>query len=192
MFNRNGDGAVLGWQCTADGTPGTWAAITLGGSAAPTFNYAEWVQSNPVTAAHGADLTTGCKFQVAVATTQTGVDVYWAGPATTLGTKLYDAAGTVVASGTLAVSGPGRYTIPYSVPYSAPAATPFWATVRDISGSNYTAANTGNGPMGSGAVNFLGGFSPALALIDNAYAAGDSMPSTSSPGAWFGVMPLYL
>jgi parallel beta-helix repeat protein len=35
VFNRNGDGAVLGWQCTADGTPGTWAAIGGGAPVIP-------------------------------------------------------------------------------------------------------------------------------------------------------------
>jgi hypothetical protein len=184
-LNFTGDGV----SCV-DNSGSTRTDCTIAGSQA--FDYSTWAQYHPDTASSAGNLTVGHLFRVSRASTCTAVAGYWAGPATTIRVRIYNAAGTSLGTGTSAVSGAGHFQISLSASVPLSASTSYWATMYDTGGTNYTAVITAFGPEGDSVPSHVGALGPvALTFIDNAYGTGDVVPSSSIGTQWFSAQPVY-
>lgn len=149
------------------------------------FDFSTWAQNHPLSASNNGDNSFGIKFQVSSASTATGAKIYWPGAATTIRVRLYSAAGASLATGTQVVTGSGLYTIDFNTPYSMLASTSYWVAGYDTNGIKYASVLTTEFV----AVPFFA--SSTLLILDNAYAAGDVVPSSVINSQWSTITPVY-
>ena len=100
------------------------------------------LQTGTTTVQAVANQTSGVGFTVQAQLTITGTRFYWAGSsAVTIKTTLWTSGGTRLATGTLAVSAPGVYTIPFTSAYtmlSTDKDALLYLSVWETSGATYT------------------------------------------------------
>jgi hypothetical protein len=176
---------------TTNGTTAAWASA--GGGTELFWDQAGYVANNsPLLGASNASVGIEITFDASV--TATGIKTFWQGSsAVTLKASVWAVSGGIrLASGTLAVTSSGSYTIPFS---STAMLTPFALyvfSVYETTGTNFTYTNTlSNGiPNGVPGTAFVSG-AHSVFIAKDLFNSGDAIPNTSAGVNIYPVTPQY-